>query len=106
MYKVKRVLESSCGTGRHSIVMAQSFLNPEGGVLVSTDFSGEMVRRLNERYSSPNCEYSMLKDRNKFLINTETNYCEYNEGSGLKHKCDIEDIISKQGDFKKFVYGC
>ena len=42
MWKADRTLEVGCGPGRHSIMLASSFLK-NGGVLVASDFSKDMV---------------------------------------------------------------
>ena len=45
-----RVLEVACGTGTHSEVIAKGFMASNGAVLVSSDFSKEMVSKLKERF--------------------------------------------------------
>ena len=44
-----RILEVGCGTGVGSLSYASVFLN-ESSILVSTDFSEEMIKRLNSRF--------------------------------------------------------
>jgi len=83
--KAKRTIEVGCGPGRHSQMLASNFVQP-GGVLVSTDISGGMVKRLAQNYFN-NSEFSMVKG-NLFAADTETDYC------NLENKCDLEDIIA------------
>jgi ubiquinone/menaquinone biosynthesis C-methylase UbiE len=51
MIKADRVLEVACGPGKHSLMLSSTFLKV-GGVLVSCDYSGEMVKRLAANYNS------------------------------------------------------
>ena len=62
----KRVIEVACGPGKHSIVLATSFLNRDGGVLVSCDYSGVMVEQLKANYNSEH-DYGLVKG-NKYFI--------------------------------------
>jgi ubiquinone/menaquinone biosynthesis C-methylase UbiE len=48
----KRTIEVACGPGKHSLMLANTFLNENGGVLVSCDISGEMVKFVQENYAS------------------------------------------------------
>ena len=41
--KPQRVLEVACGPGKHSNLIAQSYLRPDSSVLVSCDYSNTMV---------------------------------------------------------------
>jgi ubiquinone/menaquinone biosynthesis C-methylase UbiE len=50
MQKCKRVLEVACGPGCHSKILATSFLNRDGGVLVSCDYAPNMVKKLKETF--------------------------------------------------------
>jgi ubiquinone/menaquinone biosynthesis C-methylase UbiE len=43
MMHKKRSIEVGCGPGRHSLMLASTFLRRDGGVLVSCDFSNWMV---------------------------------------------------------------
>jgi ubiquinone/menaquinone biosynthesis C-methylase UbiE len=43
------VLEVACGTGTHSEIIAMSYLK-KGGVLVSCDFSKDMVAGASKRF--------------------------------------------------------
>jgi trans-aconitate methyltransferase len=52
-----RLLEVGCGTGHHSELIAKSF-TPANGLLVSCDFSTEMVKKMKERYA----ESDFVKD--------------------------------------------
>ena len=93
MQNCKRVLEVACGPGYHSKVLATSFLNRDGGVLVSCDYAPNMVKRLKETFDKEH-DYT-LAPGNKFLMDTETDYNECVEGSSteLKNKCDLDKII-------------
>ena len=46
-----RVLEVACGPGKHSVLLASSFLKV-GAMLVSCDFSAEMVKELKNNYEN------------------------------------------------------
>ena len=104
--KATRTLEVACGPGGHSLLLASSFLRRDGGVLVSCDFSMGMVKKLEQTFQAEN-DYVLAKG-NKSLVDTETNYLEFVEGSEnqLKNKCDLDSIIESQGEFNKFVFGC
>ena len=67
----ERVLEVACGSGTHSEMIAKSFLHNKGAVLVSCDFSKEMVSKLKDRYEQS--DYNECKDY-KQVIDTETDY--------------------------------
>ena len=46
-----RVLEVGCGTGTHAEIVATSLLGKEGQpILVSCDFSAEMVKMVDKRF--------------------------------------------------------
>ncbi len=45
VFNSKRTLEVACGSGRHSNLLATEFVQP-GSVLVSCDFSQEMVKMM------------------------------------------------------------
>ena len=45
MLAADKTLEVACGPGKHSLMLASSFLKPKG-VLVSCDISNAMVKRL------------------------------------------------------------
>ena len=49
MPKADRVLEVACGPGKHSLMLAQTFLK-KGGVLVSSDYSPEMLNMLEANF--------------------------------------------------------
>jgi len=101
-----RVLEVACGPGNHSLMLAQTFLKNKG-VLVSCDFSGEMVKKVHQNYSQKDNDYVKVEG-NKFLIDIETNYNEIADESNasLKNLCDLDKLEADQGDFRKFVFGC
>lgn len=65
-----------------------------------------MVKKLKETFQEEQ-DYN-LAPGNKCLIDTETDYNEFVEGSTceLKNKCDLDKIIEAQGSFNKFIYGC
>ena len=44
-----RILEVGCGSGTHSEVIALNYLK-KGGLLVSCDFSKDMVTRASQRF--------------------------------------------------------
>lgn len=107
MNKADRVLEVACGPGKHSLLLASTFLKV-GGVLVSCDYSGAMVKRLRENYETEDTDYRLVPG-NKFLFESQTDYTQLTEdGSGLENYCDLDEIVSLQseGGFRKFVYGC
>tara|TARA_B110000285_G_C14686874_1_gene407269 strand:- start:72 stop:434 length:363 start_codon:yes stop_codon:yes gene_type:complete len=93
MQNCKRVLEVACGPGAHSKILATSFLNRDGGVLVSCDYAQEMVKKLKETFEQEH-DFT-LAPGNKFLMDSETDYNAFAEGSTteLKNKCDLDKII-------------
>ena len=72
IYSSNRILEVACGPGRHSVILASSFIK-QNSVLVSTDFSQKMVQKLKANYQSS--DYSKVKG-NKYIIDDCTNYTE------------------------------
>lgn len=89
-------------------MLASSFLKNKG-VLVSCDFSGAMVNRLQENYSQLEEENDYVRVQgNKYVVDLQTDFCEFSDETctALKNKCDLESIIKDQGDFRKLVYGC
>jgi len=107
MHKAKRSIEVGCGPGRHSLVLASTFLRNDGGVLVSCDYSKDMVRMIKENFDGGFADYTHVEG-NKYLVDTETDFLEFADdtNSKLKNTCDIEKIVKDQGDFRKFVFGC
>jgi ubiquinone/menaquinone biosynthesis C-methylase UbiE len=93
MPKCKTVLEVGCGPGSHSLILASSFLNRDGGVLVSTDVSSKMIQKLKETYEEES-DYGLIPS-NKSFIDTKSDYSQFDEASSniLKNKCDIENIV-------------
>ena len=87
-------------------MLASTFLK-KGGVLVSCDYSKNMVTKLATNYQSEENDYSLVEG-NKSFIDLETNYVEFSDEScsKLKNHCDLESIVNAQGEFKKFVFGC
>ena len=65
MMHKKRSIEVGCGPGRHSLMLASTFLRKDGGVLVSCDFSNWMVQKLAQNYKEG--DYSKVPG-NKSLI--------------------------------------
>mmetsp|Transcript_12940 Transcript_12940/g.21893 ORF Transcript_12940/g.21893 Transcript_12940/m.21893 type:complete len:140 (-) Transcript_12940:608-1027(-) len=90
----KRVLEVACGPGKHSLLLASSFLRNNGSVLVSCDFSIEMVKGLKTNYESEEADFSKVPG-NKFVVDTETDYISLKDNSTneLLNKCDLEGIV-------------
>ena len=70
MWKANRTLEVGCGPGRHSIMLAQTFLK-EGGILVTSDFSKDMVQLMAENYKTS--DY-VLVENNKLKIDMESDF--------------------------------
>ena len=50
-FNKQRLLEVGCGTGTHSGLIAKDFICPEKFLLVSCDFSTEMVTKMKNRYA-------------------------------------------------------
>ena len=90
----KRVLEVACGPGCHTKILATSFLNRDGGVLVSCDYARGMINKLKETFEQDH-DYTLAPGNYSF-IDPETDFNEFIEGSTskLKNKCNINDIIS------------
>ena len=65
----KRVIETACGSGLHSLFMAKTLLG-RGATLVSTDISDGMLRIMKEKFEDPNSEYIQVKG-NKVLVEPE-----------------------------------
>ena len=69
-YNAGAILEVGCGPGLHSEFIARNYLK-EGGVLVSCDFSKEMVIAMKDRYS----ESDFTKQPGNVVnFDTETDY--------------------------------
>ena len=51
------VLEVACGPGKHSLMLASSFLKLKG-VLVSCDFSSNMIKKLAYNYNQSDNDYT------------------------------------------------
>jgi hypothetical protein len=62
------VLEVACGPGKHSLLLASSFLKIKG-VLVSCDFSKKMVQRLEFNYQNTDSDFTKV-DGNKYKIDS------------------------------------
>ena len=76
----ERVLEVACGSGTHSEIISKGFLHNKGAVLVSCDFSKEMVSKLKERYEQS--DYNEFKGC-KHFIDTETDYTDQSIAKNL-----------------------
>jgi ubiquinone/menaquinone biosynthesis C-methylase UbiE len=105
MNKAKRTIEVACGPGGHSMILADTFLNPNQGVLVSCDISGKMIVKVKETFEQPG--WSQVQG-NKVIVDLETDYSELKEDSNseLKNICNLTELIANQGDFNKFIFGC
>jgi len=104
MNEADRVLEIACGPGKHSLVLATNFLKKDG-VLVSCDFSKEMIKKLTKNYVEEENDYMLVKG-NKFA-ETERDFTELDESkTKLKYTCDLDSIIEQQKPFRKLVFGC
>ena len=58
-----------------------------------------MVKKLKNKVENGALDYKNIEG-NKALIDLDNDYRD------LSKKCDIEDIIKSQGEFKRFIYGC
>lgn len=90
-------MEVACGPGKHSLMLATSFLKNKG-VLVSCDYSGGMVNRLLENYSQVEEENEYARvEGNKYVIEQKTDFSEFSDQTGttLKNTCDIETVIKE-----------
>ena len=72
-------LEVACGPGKHSLLLASSFLKIKG-VLVSCDFSKKMVERLANNYQNTDSDFPKVNG-NKFIIDTSIDYTELEDGN-------------------------
>jgi len=72
-----RVIDIACGPGKHSLMLASNFLK-KGGVLVSCDFSKEMVKKLEHNYIGTDADY-MHVEGNKFVSELEKDFTELDE---------------------------
>ena len=79
----KRTLEVACGPGSHSVMLASSFIPKDGGVLVSCDFSGEMVKKLKQNYAESD------------FVQAKGNIALIDENVDMNEKCDIEEIVKE-----------
>lgn len=57
VFSAKRTLEVACGSGRHSQLLASQYIQPNGSVLVSCDFSSQMVQIMKAKYESEDFDY-------------------------------------------------
>ena len=96
MRNAKKTIEVGCGPGKHSLMLASNIM-PIGSVLVSTDFSGNMMNKLRNNYADKNNDYPLIEGNKSLFDMTNGNF---------DKKYDIDQIISEQGTFRKFVFGC
>ena len=68
--KRKRILETACATGMHSELIAKNFMAP-GALLVSTDFSPQMVQGMKERFDK---SFLSKNKRMKIEVDFETDH--------------------------------
>ena len=80
VYEAKRTLEVACGGGRHSQLLASQYIQPNGSVLVSCDFSNEMVKTMKRKYESEDFDFQLVKG-NKFLIDIDSDYLSMKENN-------------------------
>ena len=79
----KRILEVGCGPGKHSLMLAKTFLSI-GSVLVSCDISKGMVQAIKQNYENPQEDFSLVPG-NKFAVDVETDFTEIGENGMLNH---------------------
>jgi ubiquinone/menaquinone biosynthesis C-methylase UbiE len=72
-FNKKRILEVACGPGRHSHMLATGFMRPKNSVLVSCDFSQQMIQSLKKMYESDESDFSLVPG-NKYLIEDHDEY--------------------------------
>ena len=94
MLQADRTLEVACGPGKHSLMLASSFLKPNG-VLVSCDYSNAMVKRLQENYLNEDNDYIKVHG-NKFKYDS-TDYTEFSDDTNtkLKNLCDLDKVLTE-----------
>ena len=75
-------------------MLASTFLK-KGGVLVSCDFSKNMVTKLAANYQNEENDYVLI-DGNKSFIDLEIDYTEFSDENynQLKNHCNIESIVN------------
>ena len=71
-------------------MLASTFLRPDGGVLVSCDISGNMVRNLSKIFSQ---EWTQIPG-NKFEIDVETDFLTFGEDLKLKNTVSVSEIVA------------
>ena len=69
-----------------------TYLRQDGGVLVSCDFSKEMVMKLKKNYEQDTLSYSKIEG-NKYWIDTKVDYRELDDNMKLKNSFDINKFI-------------
>ena len=65
------------------MLLASSMLSPEGGVLVSCDFSTSMIMKLKQNYTSSAADYPLV----------EGNKAHFELNTGITDKYDIDQIV-------------
>ena len=84
-FNKEKVLEVGCGSGIHSELIANAFIKSPG-MLVSCDFSNEMVRKMKANY-----EKSDFTKQSDVLIDTETDHT-----SSETSTADLPELSSKK----------
>jgi ubiquinone/menaquinone biosynthesis C-methylase UbiE len=79
----KRTLEVACGPGSHSVMLATNFIPKDAAVLVSCDFSKNMMKKLKQNYSESD------------YVQAKGNLAVIDDTINIDEKCDIEEIIKK-----------
>ena len=92
-----RVLEVACGPGLHSETIAKGYLKKGGSLLVSCDFSKEMVTKTKERFA--NSEFITIPGC-KAIIDNETDYVVAKKG----HKMNVDEQVGSIEN--RAVFGC
>ena len=80
IFTSKMTLEVACGSGAHSVMLASTFI-PDGGILVSCDFSKAMIAKANLNFAKS--DFVKIKE-NIALISEEVD---------MNEKCNLKDII-------------
>ena len=86
------MLEVGCGDSSHSLMIANSFLKPQGDVLVSSDYSASVMKKF--KLDLETSDYSQVPG-NEYVVNER-----------LVKSAYLDEVIAKQGDFKKLIYAC
>ena len=79
------MLEVGCGDSSHSLMIANSFLKPQGDVLVSSDYSASVMKKF--KLDLETSDYSQVPG-NEYVVNER-----------LVKSAYLDEVIAKQGDF-------